>query len=79
MRKMEPRIVIRLLSNWGENAMENFKKIVCKCNRQECPFGKEHCCLGEIDPKSLNEKVPLVERHCCKKKNSRKVIGTLAG
>ena len=59
--------------------MEEYKKIVCVCGCRECPYGKSHCCLGEIDPRSLNDKVPLRERHCCKKKSSRKVIGTVAG
>ena len=57
--------------------MEEFKRIICTCDKNECPYHKEHCCLGEIDIRSLNGEVPLKEKHCCKQKNSHKVIGVL--
>ena len=59
--------------------MEEFRKVVCICDKDKCPYGKEHCCLGEIDVRSLNNAVPLKEKHCCKIKGSKKVIGVLAG
>jgi len=58
--------------------MEEFKRVICSCSKDECPFHRDHCCLGEIDIRSLNGKIPLKEKHCCKVKNSRKVIGVLA-
>ena len=81
---MKPHIVVRLflfvIIFEEENTMEEcFKKIVCVCNRQECPYGKSHCCLGEVDYRCISDKVPLRERHCCKVKHGKKVIGTLAG
>ncbi len=54
-----------------------FRRVICSCNKEECPYHKEHCCLGEIDIRSLNGKVPLREKHCCKQKNSIKVEGIL--
>lgn len=56
---------------------EDFRRVICICTRAECPYHKEHCCLGEIDIRSLNDEVPLKEKHCCKQKNSIKVIGVL--
>lgn len=56
---------------------EVYTKIVCECGRQECPYQKEHCCLGEIDIRSISRNFPLRERHCCKVKHGRKVIGIL--
>lgn len=58
--------------------MEEFKRVICKCGKAECPFHKDHCCLGEIDVRSLNGKIPLKEKHKCKMKNSKEVIGVLA-
>lgn len=58
--------------------MEEYKRVICIFGRTECPYHKDHCCLGEIDIRSLNGSIPLKERHCCKKKNSLKVIGVLA-
>ena len=60
-------------------SMEEFKKVVCNCNKGECPYGKEHCCLGEINVRSLNGDVPLKEKHRCKAKHSKEIIGVLAG
>lgn len=57
--------------------MEEFKRIICTCDKNDCPYHKEHCCLGEIDTRSLNGIVPLIEKHCCKQKKSHKVIGVL--
>lgn len=58
--------------------MEEFKRVICSHGKAECPYHKGHCCLGEIDVRSLNGRIPLRERHCCKQKNSLKVIGVLA-
>ncbi|MBQ7200201.1 MAG: hypothetical protein IJS24_02365 [Eubacterium sp.] len=57
--------------------MEKYERIICKCGKAECPYNKDHCCLGEIDTRCLNDDYPLIEKHCCKLKNSRKVIGIL--
>lgn len=57
--------------------MEEFRRVVCVCTKEECPYHKSHCCLGEIDVRSLNGNVPLIEKHCCKMKNSKKVLGKL--
>lgn len=46
--------------------MEEFKRVICTCGKAECPFHKDHCCLGEIDVRSLNGKIPLKEKHKCK-------------
>ncbi len=58
--------------------MDTYKRIVCSFGYEECPYRKNHCCLGEINVDSLNGIIPLRERHCCKVKSSRKVFGTLA-
>lgn len=56
---------------------EIFRRVICNKSKQECPYHKDHCCLGEIDVRSLNDEVPLTEKHCCKQKSSIKVIGVL--
>lgn len=58
--------------------MEEFKRVICTCGKDVCPYHKDHCCLGEIDIRSLNGKIPLKEKHRCKVKNSKEVIGVLA-
>ena len=58
--------------------MNKYKRIVCSCSYKECPYKKEHCCLGEINIDSLNGVIPLKARHCCKVKHSKKVFGMLA-
>ena len=57
--------------------MEEFKRVICTCSMEVCPYHKDHCCLGEIDIRSLNGIIPLKEKHCCKAKKSLKVIGVL--
>lgn len=57
--------------------MEEYQRVICSCNRDECPYKKEHCCLGEINTGSLNGDIPLKEKHKCKVKNSKEVIGVL--
>ena len=51
-----------------------FKKIICSQNVDQCPYHLAHCWLGEIDSRSLNDSVPLLERLPCRKKKSRLVI-----
>ncbi len=56
---------------------EFFRRVICMCDVEDCPYHKKHCCLGEIDIRCLNNSFPLREKRCCKKKNSIKVIGIL--
>lgn len=57
--------------------MDTYIRIVCSCSYKDCPYKKNHCCLGEININSLNGIVPLKARHCCKVKHSKRVIGIL--
>lgn len=56
----------------------DYCRVICECGKDECPYKKDHCCLGEIDIRSLNGKVPLRERHKCNVKSSLMVFGRLA-
>ena len=51
-----------------------FKRIICSNTKDQCPYQLEHCCLGEINVNSLNDKEPLICRLPCRMKKSRKVI-----
>lgn len=57
--------------------IEKFERIICTYGKTECPYGRDHCWLGEIDVRCLNGIIELKERHCCKKKKNLKVIGKL--
>ena len=56
---------------------EIYRRVVCSNSKEDCPYNKNHCCLGEINIRSLNGFIPLSEKHCCKRKNSKMVIGIL--
>ena len=52
----------------------SFKRIICSHTKDQCPYQLEHCWLGEINVKSLNNKEPVIGRLPCRIKKSRKVI-----
>lgn len=39
--------------------------IEIRCQQKECPYGKKHCCFGEISVESIGSNI-IVERHVCK-------------
>ena len=42
--------------------MSDFVKI--RCQKDKCPYGKNHCCFGEVQRDCIS-KAGLVERHKC--------------